>query len=192
MKHTKYSDCIILGEVERNDYTKIGIAFKRAAKTLNCRPAQAAAQYYKLKKLGITYDDVASYSQEDIDLYSPGDPDKIIRSYNKDKSRPKSPEGYDTFWKDNLFKDDDGNHTNPLSDITYSPETNDIDMDLDDDGDISFEEIKSKAADQLNDNMNYYYDGHQKGVLQSMISMMELLDKRHLKILMRKLFDKID
>lgn len=101
MKHNNYSDHVIMEEVENGIYKKIGTAFERAADRLGCRKNQTAARYYALRKKGITLKDI-DFSEDDKESFDPGDSIPIQRSYDKEKTRPKAPEGYGKPWKNQI------------------------------------------------------------------------------------------
>jgi hypothetical protein len=101
MRHTKYSDYVILRQALKaknfGDFKKSG--FRKAAVILNCRDTQVSGRYYDMQKDGITINDVKDWTEEDKANYYAGHEEKIERTISSGSRERNTSGKYDTTYQ---------------------------------------------------------------------------------------------
>lgn len=76
MKHNKYSDFIILNEIEnykKGEHETMQEAHIKSAEILGARLNQTSSRFNTLVQNGVTIEDLQDYTEEDMKDFNPGD-----------------------------------------------------------------------------------------------------------------------
>lgn len=137
--YTKYSDFIILSEVENKNHKDLSAALHAAADILGLRFRQVTGRFYKVLQNNFTVKDVQDWTQEDKDAFHPGG-EPVDKTIVAPANRPSFPGGYNKF-KSSVYKKN--------TEVKPEPVANTI-------------ELPPNSPEPIREYFNGYNDGYQE------------------------------